>query len=181
MTSTCQCKALITLTKATANDRCIFRPEASWQARISSHFGSPYTFYFIGWQSTELQEEWQCTTQWSLTEAKQQLANISQQAGPTSGSVFTINKSSEQCSHQCLGKSLHHPSDLLPSWILFFCWTEINWGPMSETGKLHKNEQWNKAGTMTNSDSSDALLHIVHVKISSYQRISCKKHRMPLL
>lgn len=28
---------------------------------------------------------------------------------------------------------------------------------------------------MTNSDSLDALLHIVHVKISSYQRTSCKK------
>lgn len=120
-------------------------------------------------------------TQGNLTEARQQLANISQQAGPTSGSVFTNNKSSEQCSHQCLGKSLHHQSDLLPSWILSFSWTEIIWGPMSETGKLHKNKQWNKAGTMTNSDSLDALLHIVHVKIFSYQRTSCKKHRMPLL
>lgn len=65
--------------------------------------------------------------------------------------------------------------------ILFFSWTEINRGPMLETGKLHKGQQWNKAGTMPNADGLGGLLHSVHIKISSSQRTSCKTHRMLLL
>lgn len=54
------------------------------------------TSSFILWRSSAPREEWQGTTKGNLIEAEQQLANISEQAGPTSGSVFTNNKSCEQ-------------------------------------------------------------------------------------
>lgn len=102
-------------------------------------------------------------------------------AGPATGSVFTNDNSCEQHSHQCLGNSPHHQFDLLPRWnfywfiyLIFFFWTEINQGPMLETGKLHKSQQWNKLGTMPNSDGLGGLLHSVHVKISSCKEFPAK-------
>lgn len=146
--------------------------------------------WFLFWKSfTRLPSSYgeALLCQRDLPEARQQLANISEQAGPATGSVFTNNNSCEQRSHQCLGNSLHHQSDLLPRWNFYwfiyfiFSWTEINRGPMLETGKLHKGQQRNKAGTMPNAGGLGGLLHSVHIKISSSQRTSCKTHRMLLL
>lgn len=80
-----------------------------------------------------------------LPEAGQQLANISEQAGPATGSVFTNDNSCEQRSHHCLGNSPHHQSDLLPRWnfywfiyFIFFSWTEKNQAPRWKLGNCTK-------------------------------------------
>lgn len=143
--------------------------------------------WFLFWKSfTHLPSSYEETLlcqdecQRDLPEAGQQLANLSEQAGPATGSVFTNDNSCEQRSHQCLGNSPHRQSDLLPRWNFYwfiyfiFFWTEINQGPMLETGKLHKSQQWNKLGTMPNSDRLGGLLHSVHVKISSCKEFPAK-------
>lgn len=70
-----------------------------------------YTSSLVLWRSTALPE--------GSARGREQLANISEQAGPATGSVFTNDNSCEQSSYQCLGNSLHHRSDLLPRWNFY--------------------------------------------------------------
>lgn len=117
-----------------------------------------------------------------LPEAGQQLANISERQGQQQGQCLQMI-THVSSAHTSVWEIAHTtnltscPDGIFTDlfiYLLFFFWTEINQGPMLETGKLHKSQQWNKLGTMPNSDGLGGLLHSVHVKISSCKEFPAK-------